>query len=85
MYLHIYVVLNLYRSQSVVTGKAPAELIMGGRQLRSHLDLAKPCLKERIQARKKFMTHTREVTPRGRVYTKNYRRAGLKWLPGKIV
>ena len=50
----------------------------------------KPCLQERIQARqqKQKEVHdrqTREVIPRGRVYTKNYRRAGLKWLPGKIV
>lgn len=53
------------------TGKAPAELMMGGRQLRSRLDLVKPCLQDRIQARQLKQKqvhdrHTREIIPRGR-------------------
>ena len=74
------------------TGKAPAELMIGGRQHRSRLALVKPSLPDRVfdKQQKQKQVHDYHARERSfqegeRVYTKNFRGSGPKWLPGTIV
>ena len=71
------------------TGQCPAELLMK-RQIRSHLDLARPDLKARVQDKQRAQVethkhaHLREFQIQDAVYARNYAR-GPQWLPGRVI
>jgi len=73
------------------TQMSPAELLMG-RRLRSPLDLLKPNLAQRVE-KKQFQqkrnydrcARQRTFKEGEKVYAKNFRPFGQRWLPGKII
>ena len=73
------------------TQMSPAELLMG-RRLRSRLDLLKPNLAQRVEKKQLQQKRNYDRCARQRtfkegekVYAKNFRPFGQRWLPGKII
>ena len=71
------------------TGISPAELLLG-RRPRSRLDLLKPHLADRVEARQRKQQQTHDATARDRrfqvgdkVYSKHFGQ-GQRWVPGTI-
>jgi hypothetical protein len=71
------------------TGISPAELLLG-RRPRSRLDLVKPHLADRVEARQRRQQQTHNATARNRcfkvgdrVYSKHFGQ-GQRWVPGTI-
>lgn len=75
------------------TGETPAELLMN-RRLRTHLDLVRPSLAERVQRnqskqKQQHDLHARdrdkELTETVAVYVRGYQASGEKWIPGILL
>ena len=83
-----------YRTTSqTTTGETPAELLMN-RRLRTHLDLVRPSLAERVRQNqgKQKQQHDlhardrdRELTQAAAVYVRGYQASGEKWIPGILM